>query len=64
MKIWLRNKWYTIENDILVVKLTDKDRENIANMKPGCDLYCEYDEKMFETKLIIKLLKNLKGEDK
>lgn len=64
MKIWLRGKWYTIDNDLLIVKLTDKDKMNIANMKPECDLYCEYDEKMFETNLIIKFLKKLKEEDK
>ena len=60
MKIWLRGQWYDLPNDILIVRLTGQDKKNIANMKSDCDLYCEYDNKIFSTKMIVKLLERLK----
>lgn len=62
MKIWVEGKWYTISEHILIVQLTEKDRYNIRNMNPACDLYCEFDEKMFSIKEIKKLLRKLKKE--
>lgn len=32
MKLWVRGHWYDAENEHLVVKLTEGDQENIANM--------------------------------
>lgn len=62
MKIWVRNKWYTLPNELLVVYLEDKDKENIKNMHPDCNLYCEFDDKIFHPNTIIELLKKLKKE--
>lgn len=62
MKIWLAGHWYSLPDYVLVVYLGDQDKKNIKNMNPDCDLYCQYDEKIFSTKEIIEILTRLKKE--
>jgi len=62
MKIWLAGHWYSLPDHALVVYLSDQDKKNIKNMHPDCDLYCQYDEKIFTTEGIKELLIRLKKE--
>lgn len=62
MKIWIRDKWYALPNELLIVYLEDKDKENIKNMSPECNFYCEFDNNIFNPNEIMKLLKKLKKE--
>ena len=62
MKIWLRGKWYALSDELLVLYLEDKDKENIKNMKPQCNLYCEFDTTVFHPRKVIELLEKLKKE--
>jgi len=60
MKVWLAGNWYTLP--VLVVHLSDQDKKNIKNMHPDCDLYCQYDEKIFNAKEVKEILTRLKKE--
>ena len=42
MRIKVGNKWYSGEDEAIMVELTDIDKENIANMLPQCAKYCSY----------------------
>ena len=42
MKVKVGNKIYDGEKEIIMVILTDKDKENIANMHPKATKYCQY----------------------
>jgi len=61
MKIWIKGKIYTVEKEILVVYLEDKDKYNIADMEEQYRVYCCYDELQHTKKREIhKLLKELR----
>jgi len=62
MKIWVDGNWYTLPHKILVVYLEDVDKENIKNMHSDCRIFCQFDEKLFDTSNVIKLLKKLRKE--
>lgn len=64
MKIWLAGHWYSLPDHVLIVSLTERDRKNIANMPKNYGLYCEYDEKVFTTEEVKKLLVRLKKESR
>jgi len=42
MKVKVGNKIYDGEKEPVMVILTEKDKENIANMLPGCTKYCMF----------------------
>jgi len=46
MRVKVGETWYDGEECAVMVELTDKDRENIANMSPVCNRYCVYPDKM------------------
>jgi len=46
MKIKVGDKVYSSEAQPIMVILTDKDKQNIANMLPECPNYCEYPDGM------------------
>lgn len=62
MKLWLAGHWYSLPDHVLVVYLEDRDKENIKNMSPDHNLYCEFDGEVFDPKEILKLLTRLKKE--
>ena len=47
MKVKVGNKVYDSGQEAIMVILTDKDKENIANMLPSCTKYCEYQEEQY-----------------
>ena len=44
MRIKIGHKWYTSEEQPIMVELTDGDKKNIANMHPYKYKYCEWDD--------------------
>lgn len=59
MKIKVGNRIYSGEDEPIMVVLTDKDKENIANMLPECTKYCEYDNETHTIKEIEKWMKDI-----
>jgi hypothetical protein len=48
MRVKIKDQWYDDDNaGAVMVELTDKDKENIANMLPECSKYCSYNGKKF-----------------
>ncbi|MBT6049600.1 hypothetical protein HN803_03170 [candidate division WWE3 bacterium] len=46
MKIKVGNKICDGDDEPVMVILTNKDKENIANMAKGCQKYCEHPDTM------------------
>ena len=46
MKVKVGNKWYDSQETPIMIVLTDKDKENIANMLPDAYKYCCAPEEM------------------
>ena len=46
MRVKVRNKWFeATETQSIMIELTEKDKENIANMLPKCKKYAIFDDK-------------------
>lgn len=60
MKIYIRGKLYNPDDDILIIYLEDKDKENIKNMNPKCKVYSEFDEKRYDINKVIQLLSDVR----
>jgi len=60
MKIKVGDKVYSVEDEPIMVILTDKDKENIANMLPECTRYCSYDSEVYTVKEIEDWMKDIK----
>ena len=41
MKVKLGNTWHDGSDEAVMVQLTEKDKNNIQNMKPGTTQYCK-----------------------
>jgi hypothetical protein len=53
MKVKVGDKIYDGENEIVMVILTDQDKNNIENMLPSCTKYCSYpSESMSEEEVL------------
>jgi hypothetical protein len=65
MRVNVNGTWYDADNEnILVVELTSKDRENIANMTESATLYCSYNNLVNSNNKISSYLDTLKAESK
>ncbi len=51
MRIKVEDKWYDGNEQAILVELTDKDKENIANMLPECAKYCQFTSKYTEEEI-------------
>lgn len=61
MKVMINGKIYDGKTEMIIVYLTDKDKENINNMLPHCDLYSEYPEGS-DKRRILSILSDAKQE--
>lgn len=52
MKVKVGEVIYDEEEQPIMVVLTDKDKENIANMAPGCTKYCAYPDEGYAPKWV------------
>ena len=52
MRIKVRDETYDGEDEPVMVILTNKDKENIANMDKGCTKYCMYPDNMNEEEVL------------
>ena len=59
MKLLVNDRIYDGKKEIVMIQLTDKDKENIKNMNPDCNIYCEYpDDK--DTNTVVELMNDFK----
>ena len=59
MKVMINEHIYDGEKEIVMIQLTDKDKENIKNMDKDCNVYCEFpDDK--DTDEVKELMKEFK----
>lgn len=42
MRVKVNDKWYDAENNMIMVELTNEDKENIRNMLHSATRYCLY----------------------
>ena len=46
MRIKIKDEFYDGDDEPIMVILTNKDKENIANMAKDCQRYCEHPDTM------------------
>jgi len=51
MKIKIKNEIYDGDDEPIMVILTNKDKENIANMDKECTRYCEHPDNLNEEEM-------------
>ena len=51
MKVKIGNKIHESKDGPIMVILTDKDKENIANMDKDCTKYCMYQDDMSDEEI-------------
>ena len=59
MKLMVNEHIYDGEKEIVMVILTDRDKENIKNMDKDCNVYCEYPDEE-DTNKVLELIKEFK----
>ena len=59
MKVKVGDRIYDGKEEIIMVILTPKDKENIANMHPEATRYCEYPEDKIPRKEVGKWMDEL-----
>ncbi len=64
MKFYINDEIVTTNTMPLVVVLTDKDKENISNMHPDCNVYCSYDPDIHNPDAVGKMMDEAKQKDK
>ena len=60
MRILVNEHIYDGKKEIVMIQLTDKDKENIKNMDSDCNIYCEYPDEE-DTNKVIELMNDFKG---
>ena len=50
MRVKIGDTWYSAAQQAICVELSSQDRENIANMDPGCDMYAVFPDDTGMTK--------------
>ncbi len=62
MDIKVDGKIYKGEDILVMVKLTQQDKENIKNMPPNCTIYSMYPGLTYTKKQVVKELEIFKAE--
>jgi len=59
MKILVRERVYDGKKEIVMIILTDEDKENIKKMDKDCNVYCEYPDEEDINK-VVELMNDFK----
>ena len=51
MRIKIKDKFYDGDDQPIMLILTDKDKQHIANMAKDCHKFCEYPDDMDDEKI-------------
>lgn len=51
MKVFINGVWHDAEQEPIIIKLTDTDKQNISMMHPAAEHYIVYPDSMYEEEI-------------